>query len=39
MQELTILAISYHSLCFTQWMADLSLHRWLGYSIILWIAG
>ena len=33
-QEVTIILISYHLLCFTDWMPDLEIRHIIGYSII-----
>ena len=39
MQEITIIFISYHVFCFTDWLSDLEVRHWIGYSIIAWVMG
>ena len=37
--EVTTIVISYHVFCFTDWLPDLVVRHWLGYSIIICVMG
>ena len=38
-EELSILVIMYHIICFTEWMPDLDIRYYLGYSVVFCVAG